>query len=247
MFRNIRKLMPGHTMKVQVTPSRTLAISQKQYWDVPPPVASVERDDQSWIDECRQRVEETVKMRLMSDVPLGMFLSGGIDSSTIAALMKRMVADPEQKIKTFSVGYREVEYSELGFARELATEINTDHHEVTLGMEDFFNQLPRLIWHEDEPIVWPSSVSLYFVSKLAAEEVKVVLTGEGADELFAGYTRYQHHVTNEGTRRFTGTFRRDYARAFATWWQARACCRRTCGGRPNIRLSGASFRLNHFI
>jgi len=199
MFRGIRKLMPGYTMKVEVTPARKLEITQKQYWDVPAPVAgSSAQDDQAWIDECRSRVEETVKMRLMSDVPLGMFLSGGIDSSTIAALMKRMVADPSQKIKTFSVGYREVEYSELGFARELATEINTDHHEVTLGMEDFFNQLPSLIWHEDEPIVWPSSVSLYFVSKLASQEVKVVLTGEGADELFAGYGRYQHHATNEG-------------------------------------------------
>ncbi len=198
MFRNIRKLMPGHTMKVQVTADRQLAITQKQYWDVPEPASVSGRSDQDWIDECRARVEETVKMRLMSDVPLGMFLSGGIDSSTIGALMKRMVADPSQKIKTFSVGYSEVEYSELGFARELAAEINTDHHEVTLGMEDFFNKLPSLIWHEDEPIVWPSSVSLYFVSKLAAEEVKVVLTGEGADELFAGYTRYQHHATNEG-------------------------------------------------
>lgn len=195
MFRGIRKLMPGHTMKVQVTPDRRLEISQKRYWDVPVPFSGEQRDDQSWIDECRRRVEETVRMRLMSNVPLGMFLSGGIDSSTIAALMKTMVSD--QKIKTFSVGYREVEYSELGFARDLAAEINTDHHEVTLGMEDFFNQLPTLIWHEDEPIVWPSSVSLYFVSKLASQEVKVVLTGEGADEIFGGYTRYQHHANNE--------------------------------------------------
>ncbi len=196
MFRNIRKLMPGHTMKVEVNAARQLTISKRQYWDVPAPAASGEKDDRAWIEECRRRVEETVHMRLMSDVPLGMFLSGGIDSSTIAALMKRSVP-PGQKIKTFSVGYREVEYSELGFARELATEIGTDHHEVTLGMDDFFNHLPHLIWHEDEPIVWPSSVSLYFVSKLAAEEVKVVLTGEGADELFAGYGRYQYYAMNE--------------------------------------------------
>jgi asparagine synthase (glutamine-hydrolysing) len=195
MFRGIRKLMPGHTMKVDLTPEGKLAISQKQYWDVPAPGAHPEKDERAWIEECRSRIEETVKMRLMSDVPLGMFLSGGVDSSTIASLMKRMVSD--QKIKTFSVGYSEVEHSELGFARELATEINTDHHEVTLGMDQFFNQLPSLIWHEDEPIVWPSSVSLYFVSKLASEEVKVVLTGEGADELFAGYTRYQHHARSE--------------------------------------------------
>jgi asparagine synthase (glutamine-hydrolysing) len=201
MFKGIRKLMPGHTMKVELTAARQLAISQRQYWDVPAPMAGGGKDDRAWIEECKQRVEETVRMRLMSDVPLGMFLSGGIDSSTIAALMKRMVSD--QKIKTFSVGYAEAEYSELGFARELAAEINTDHHEVTVGMNEFFNQLPRLIWHEDEPIVWPSSVSLYFVSKLASEEVKVVLTGEGADELFAGYGRYQYYAMNE---RYAGAY-----------------------------------------
>jgi asparagine synthase (glutamine-hydrolysing) len=182
--------------------ARQLVVSQNQYWDVPAPAATdPARDDQSWISECRRRVEETVRMRLMSDVPLGMFLSGGIDSSTIAALMKRMVSG--QKIKTFSVGYREAEYSELGFARELAAEINTDHHEVTVGMEEFFNKLPLLIWHEDEPVVWPSSVSLYFVSQLASQEVKVVLTGEGADELFAGYSRYQYYAMNE---RYAGMY-----------------------------------------
>jgi asparagine synthase (glutamine-hydrolysing) len=201
MFRGIRKLMPGHTMKIAVTPDRRLSISQRQYWDVPAPAVSAERDDRAWIEECRSRVEETVRMRLMSDVPLGMFLSGGIDSSTIAALMKRIVTD--QKIKTFSVGYREAQYSELGFARELAAEINTDHHEITVGMDEFFGQLPSLIWHEDEPIVWPSSVSLYFVSKLASEEVKVVLTGEGADELFGGYGRYQFSAMNE---RYAGMY-----------------------------------------
>ena len=112
-------------------------------------------------------LEETVSMRLMSDVPLGMFLSGGVDSSAIAALMKR--AWSTGPVKTFSVGYREVEVQRTllrpaGGRRQ----IGTDHHEVMVGMEDFFNALPRLIWHEDEPIVWPSSVSLYFVSKLAA-------------------------------------------------------------------------------
>jgi asparagine synthase (glutamine-hydrolysing) len=116
-----------------------------------------------------------------------------VDSSAIAALMKRMRTEP---VKTFAVGYREAAYSELGYAREVAETIGTDHHEVTIGMEDFFNALPRLVWHEDEPIAWPSSVSLYFVSRLAAEHVKVVLTGEGSDELFAGYQRYQHYLFN---------------------------------------------------
>jgi asparagine synthase (glutamine-hydrolysing) len=122
-----------------------------------------------------------------------MFLSGGVDSSSIAALMQRMVSDP---VKTFSVGYREVEYSELDYARQTARALSTDHHEVLVGMEDFFNSLPHLVWHEDEPITWPSSISLYFVSKLASENVKVVLTGEGSDELFAGYGRYRFYQKN---------------------------------------------------
>jgi asparagine synthase (glutamine-hydrolysing) len=122
-----------------------------------------------------------------------MFLSGGMDSSAIAALMKRMRSEP---VKTFAVGYQEAVYSELSYAREVAARIGTDHHEVVVGMGEFFNALPLLIWHEDEPIAWPSSISLYFVSRLASEHVKVVLTGEGSDELFAGYHRYQHYLFN---------------------------------------------------
>src|SRR5579864_8265823 len=132
-------------------------------------------------------------MRLMSDVPLGMFLSGGVDSSAIAAIIKRSTDGP---VKTFAVGYPEAQFSELSYAAEVARAIGTDHHEVVVGMDDFFTALPRLIWHEDEPISWPSSVSLYFVSKLAAEQVKVVLTGEGSDELFGGYERYRWNLIN---------------------------------------------------
>jgi asparagine synthase (glutamine-hydrolysing) len=137
----------------------------------------------------------------MSDVPLGMFLSGGVDSSAIAALMKRMVSD---RLQTFSIGYAEQEYSELDFARQVALYLGSDHHEVRIGMDEFFGALPHLIWHEDEPLVWPSSVSLYFVSKLASERVKVVLTGEGSDELFAGYGRYQHYLSNQAAMRLYG-------------------------------------------
>jgi asparagine synthase (glutamine-hydrolysing) len=163
---------------------------------LPAPDASpldLPQDEQGWIKECRRRIEESVRMRLMSDVPLGMFLSGGIDSSLIAALMTRMTNGP---VKTFSVGYAEAAYSELAPARQVARHIGTDHHEISVGREDFFQALPNLIWHEDEPIAWPSSVSLYFVSKLASEQVKVVLTGEGSDELFGGYARYQRHLDN---------------------------------------------------
>jgi asparagine synthase (glutamine-hydrolysing) len=191
MFRNIKQLMPGHHLTLDVAARK---IQIEQYWDVPLASNTEKHSDGEWIAETRRRLEETVRMRLMSDVPLGMFLSGGVDSSAIAALIKKMVSGP---VKTFSVGYAEEEYSELGYAAQVAQAIGTEHHEVRVGMEDFFNALPKLIWHEDEPITWPSSVSLHFVSRLAAEQVKVVLTGEGSDELFAGYGRYRSNLLNQ--------------------------------------------------
>jgi len=100
-------------------------------------------------------------------------------------------------VKTFAVGYRETQFSELSYASQVARTIGTEHHEIVIGQEEFFGALPRLIWHEDEPIAWPSSVSLYFVSKLASAQVKVVLTGEGSDELFGGYERYRWHGLNQ--------------------------------------------------
>ena len=186
MFQGIRKLMPGHTLELDLQSGSPEPVI-RQYWDIPVPGAQERRSDREWIAETRRRVEESVQMRLMSDVPLGMFLSGGVDSSAIAAMIKRMTNGP---VKTFAVGYDEAAYSELSYAAEVARAIGTEHNEVVVGMEEFFSTLPRLIWHEDEPIAWPSSVSLYFVSQLAAREVKVVLTGEGSDELFAGYGRY---------------------------------------------------------
>jgi len=192
LFKGIRKLMPGHTLTLNCGSGPKLEI--KQYWDAPCPTEYETRPDEQWIAECRARLEEVVHMRLMSDVPLGMFLSGGVDSSAIAALIKRMADGP---VKTFSVGYNESKFSELSEARQVAEQIGTDHHEVLVSMDDFFNALPRLVWHEDEPITWPSSVSLYFVSRLASERVKVVLTGEGSDELFAGYGRYRFYQLNQ--------------------------------------------------
>ena len=192
LFAGIRKLMPGHHLTLDVG-GATAKLEIRQYWDIPRANAE-DRDDAAWIAECRERLEETVRMRLMSDVPLGMFLSGGVDSSAIAAIMKRQFDGP---VKTFAVGYREAEFSELSFARQVSENIGTDHHEVVVSMEDFFNALPRLIWHEDEPVVWPSSVSLYFVSKMAREHVTVVLTGEGSDEMFGGYARYRHYTMND--------------------------------------------------
>jgi asparagine synthase (glutamine-hydrolysing) len=190
LFRGIRQLPPGHCLTFQPGQGEPVIT---RYWSLPEPVVE-ERSDAEWIQECRRRLEETVQMRLMSDVPLGMFLSGGVDSSAIAALMKRMTSGP---VQTYAVGYAESQWSELGYARQVADRIGTKHHEVVVGREQFFDALPRLIWHEDLPITWPSSVSLHFVSELARRDVTVVLTGEGSDELFAGYSRYRFFLWNQ--------------------------------------------------
>jgi asparagine synthase (glutamine-hydrolysing) len=152
-----------------------------------------------------------VRLRLMADVPLGMFLSGGIDSSAIAAVMSGMVDAP---VKTFSVAFAEREANELSYARLAARTFKTEHHEIVVSPEQFFEALPQLVWHEDEPLAHPSSVALYFVSRLAAEHVKVVLTGEGSDEMMAGYERYRKTIYNLALGSGYGTLTNDGLRRF---------------------------------
>jgi asparagine synthase (glutamine-hydrolysing) len=181
--------MPGHTLTWHDG-----AIKIKKYWDVSfAKVAPDGRSDKDYIAEWSELFRKSVALRLMADVPLGMFLSGGIDSSAIAAVMSTLVDDP---IKTFSVAFKEREANELEYARLVARAYHTDHHEVVVSPEEFFAALPDLIWHEDEPLAHPSSVALFFVSRLAAQHVKVVLTGEGSDELMAGYARYRKTILN---------------------------------------------------
>src|SRR5688572_3020221 len=189
LFRGVKRLLPGHTLLW-----RDGEIQLIKYWDVSFAKTNEEvRSEQDYIAEWGEMFRTSVRLRLMADVPLGMFLSGGIDSSAIAAVMSGMVDEP---IKTFSVAFAEREANELEYARIVARAFKTDHHEIVVSPEDFFNALPRLVWHEDEPLAHPSSVALYFVSHLASEQVKVVLTGEGSDELLAGYARYKKTVFN---------------------------------------------------
>jgi asparagine synthase (glutamine-hydrolysing) len=179
----------------------------RQYWEIPVGQSSGETSalrEGDVVDRFRALLEEAVRIRLMADVPLGMFLSGGLDSSAIAALMAGMIDRP---LQTFSVAFRvgadgdnrqdaDRAFSELDYARQVSTAIRADAHEVVIDDEDFFGALPKLIWHEDEPIAHPSSVPLYFVSELASRHVKVVLTGEGSDELLAGYGKYPRALVN---------------------------------------------------
>jgi asparagine synthase (glutamine-hydrolysing) len=188
-YAGIRKLPPGHTLTI----SPDGRAETRQYWDLDASQPHESRDEHYYVRAYRELLEGAVQSHLMSDVPLGVFLSGGLDSSAVAALMTKI---RRESIETFSVGYGEQTYSELPFARTVASHINSQHREVLVGENDFFSALPHLIWHEDEPIVWPSSVSLYFVARLARERVTVVLTGEGSDETLAGYTRYAFTLKN---------------------------------------------------
>jgi len=189
LFQGVKRLLPGHLM---VWRDGELRVSR--YWDVSfAKYADENRSDKDYIDEWRELFRTSVRLRLMADVPLGMFLSGGIDSSAIAAVMSGMVSEP---IKTFSVAFKEREANELEYARLVSEAFKTNHHEIVVSPEDFFTNLPKLVWHEDEPLAHPSSVALYFVSLLASRHVKVVLTGEGSDELLAGYARYKKTILN---------------------------------------------------
>ncbi|MBC7899723.1 MAG: asparagine synthase (glutamine-hydrolyzing) [Saprospiraceae bacterium] len=182
LFKNVKRLMPGHFL---IWKDGSLKI--EKYWDISFEPKHGERSDADFIEEWSDLFEQSVKLRLMADVPLGMFLSGGIDSSAICAVMAKMVEEP---IKTFSVGFKEREANEFEYARIVAKAFKTDHHEIVVTPEQFFAELPNLVWHEDEPLGFIASVPLYFVSKLSQEHVKVVLTGEGSDEILAGYGRY---------------------------------------------------------
>jgi asparagine synthase (glutamine-hydrolysing) len=188
-YEGIRKLMPGHWIEVDSGGQ----VKIERYWDLPITQTDSGRGEDYYVPAYRELLEQAVRSHLMSDVPLGIFLSGGVDSSAVAALMTKTRGTP---VETFSVGYSEDAYSELPYARIVAQHLNSVHHEVLLSQQDFFDTLPHLIWHEDEPIVWPSSVPLFFVARLAREHVKVVLTGEGSDETLAGYTRYAFTLKN---------------------------------------------------
>lgn len=190
LFEGIRRVPPGHVLRWHAGRA-----TLHRYWDLSfAHVVDDGRPDAQWIEEFESRFEESVRLRLMSDVPLGMFLSGGIDSAAITAAMSRMVDEP---IKTFSVAFAERDANELSYARLVAERYQTDHHEVVLGRSEFFELLPRMIWHEDEPLAHPSSIPLFAVSRLASSHVKVVLTGEGSDENLAGYPWYRATLINQ--------------------------------------------------
>src|SRR2546428_1079894 len=181
IIEGVRKLEPGHLLIA--SPGKDPQI--ERYWEVRfEPDYS--RSEEDYAEELRERLEESVALHLVSDVPLGAFLSGGLDSSSVVATMARLTSSP---VKTFSIGFTDEDYNELHYARLVAKRFGTDHHELILE-PNVVDILEDLAWFLDEPFGDPSAIPTFMVSKLAAAHVTVVLSGDGGDELFAGYDKY---------------------------------------------------------
>lgn len=178
MIKDVFKLPPGHCMTVKGSD-----IEIEKYWEAS--FSPKTQNEEKLRTSITESMEESVRMHMQSDVPIGSFLSSGIDSTAITALMRK-----HGKLKTFSVGF-EGSQNECDTARITAQILETDHHEQIITEETYFNAVDKVIWHQDDPVADPSAVPLYIVSGLASEHVKVVLSGEGADEIFGGYRIYQ--------------------------------------------------------
>ncbi|MBF0102303.1 MAG: asparagine synthase (glutamine-hydrolyzing) [Desulfobacterales bacterium] len=199
-FKGIHKLPPAHYLTF-----KNNQITTQRYWKLSYSNKIILQNTTSITDlqaEIIDRLREAIRIRLMSDVPLGAFLSGGIDSATVVALMAGLIDKP---VQTFSIGFSEKEYNELPYARLVAERYGTKHHEfiVTPDAKSIF---PELVWHYNEPFADSSAIPTYYVSKLARHYVTVVLTGDGGDENFAGYQRYQNQPSDVVRQRFGNWF-----------------------------------------
>lgn len=181
IFRNVSKLQPGHFLIY-----KNGEIQTQKYWDFKYEPQTNVKSEAEYIELLRWKIKEAVRVRLISEVPLGAFLSGGIDSSSVVAMMSQLLDKP---VKTFSIGFNEDTFNELKFARLTAKQFQTDHHEFIVT-PDLVKIVDKLVWHFDEPFADSSALPTYMVSKMARDYVTVILSGDGGDELFAGYTRY---------------------------------------------------------
>jgi asparagine synthase (glutamine-hydrolysing) len=181
-FKDIKKLEPAHYLKIDL---KTKKVEKKRYWklDYSKKLNLSEKD---WKKKIMEKLEESVKLRMISDVPLGAFLSGGIDSSAIVALMAR---NSQKPIKTFSIGFKENRYNELPYAKMIANKFKTDHKEFIVK-PNAIEMLPKLVYQYEEPYADSSALATYYVSKMTRDFVTVALNGDGGDENFAGYSRY---------------------------------------------------------
>ena len=189
MFLGINKVPPGYFLTIEKN-----NIKLKQYWDLN--FEESTHNEIFYIEKIKELLEDSVRRRLMSEVPLGVYLSGGVDSSSIVAIMSKFVND----IQTFTVGFgQDDRHSELSLARETSEIFGTNHHEVRLNQDDY-KLLPKLVEHMDEPIADPASLALYKLSEMTKKHVTVVLTGAGGDEQFGGYSTYKLGLLHQKLR-----------------------------------------------
>jgi asparagine synthase (glutamine-hydrolysing) len=190
LFRDVRKIPAGHML----TLGRDGELNIRQYWDaLPPEQLDTSRSEEEHREEILRLLRASIEKRMMADVPFGVFLSGGVDSSANVALMSELMSRP---VRTFTVGFRDhEELNELESARRVSQLFQTDHHEVIIGESEMQSFLPDLVFHQDEPIADPVCVPLYYVSKLARDTGTIVVqVGEGSDEIFSGYDKYVKHL-----------------------------------------------------
>ena len=206
IFKSVKKLKPGHVL---VFKNGNYEIHP--YWHFDLKESDPRRSESDIEHELIERLKEAVKIRLISDVSLGAFLSGGIDSSSIVALMSEV---SEKPVKTFSIGFKDKDYNELEYARMIAKLYSTDHHEYIVE-PDATRLIDELVWYLDEPFADPSAIPTYFVSKIARENVTVVLTGDGGDEMFGGYPHYQAEALLEDLSRIPGFIRNNVLKKIA--------------------------------
>ena len=183
MFENINKLPPASYAFISQQ-----GLKIQKFWDIQPNIKKRNKSNRAEIEkEVLSLFERAVEKRLIADVPIGVFLSGGIDSSAVVAVMSRLLGE---NIKTYSVGFKSPWPSELEYAKIVADTYKTDHHEVLITPLDFVSNLDKIIWYRDLPLSEPADVPVFILSRLASEKVKVVLSGEGGDEVFGGYYKY---------------------------------------------------------
>jgi asparagine synthase (glutamine-hydrolysing) len=200
-FTTIQKLPPGHLLEFQDG-----KIDIRQYWDLPEYGTNPPRSEEECLEEMEYRLAEAVRIRLIADVPLGALLSGGTDSSTVVALMARASSRP---VKTFAIGFRDQDFNEAPYARIVAQKFGTDHHELIVE-PDVLKTLETLTSSLEEPFGDSSMLPTYFVSCLARQHVTVALSGDGGDEIFAGYDRYGIHLRRKAFERIPNWARRFY-------------------------------------
>ena len=202
LFEGIRKLPPA-TCAIW----KAGKLTQRRYWVAPDGEARgtrpEARDHRDTVQQFLGRLDDAVKMEMVSDVPFGAFLSGGLDSSTIVALMTRH----NNNVKTFSVGFGEGGYSELEYASVVARHFGTNHHELVVGFDDIVENLPKLVGFRDAPVSEPSDIPIYMLAKEASKTVKMVLTGEGSDEILGGYPKHVFERFAQGYQLMPGMIR----------------------------------------